>query len=129
MHFALALSQGSPESGSQLNTLLSGVGRFHPCIESVVRVAGEDMQMKVPHILIAGRPVVLARGDSFTLERILHGARQATRGTKEIVAKAIRDVQYVLVVAPRNHQAVAFYSGVVMRRNESEHVGIHQDNG
>jgi hypothetical protein len=32
-------------------------------------------------------------------------------------------------VAPRHHQAVAFYSSVVVSRNQGEHVGIHQDNG
>lgn len=33
------------------------------------------MKMKVPHILIAGWPIVLASGDSFTLEDIPHSAR------------------------------------------------------
>lgn len=87
------------------------------------------MKMKMPHILITGRPVVLASGDSFTPERIPHRVRQATRGTKEVVAKVVRDVQHVLIVAPRHHQAIAFYSSVVMGRNQSEHVGVHQDNG
>lgn len=87
------------------------------------------MKMKVPHILITGRPVVLACGDAFTPERILHGLRQATRGTKEVAAKVVRDVQHVLIVVPRHHQAVAFYSCIVMGRNQGEHVGIHQDNG
>ena len=87
------------------------------------------MKMKVPHILIAGWPVVLTSGDSFTLEDIPHSVRQATRGTEEVAAKVVRDVQHVLIVAPRHHQAVAFYSSVVVSRNESEHIGVHQDNG
>lgn len=86
------------------------------------------MKMKVPHILIAGWPVVLTSGDSFTPEGIAHSVRQATRGTKEVATKVVRDVQHVLIVAPRYHQAVAFYSSVVVRRNQGEHVGIHQDN-
>ncbi len=86
------------------------------------------MKMKMPHILIAGRSVVLASGDSFTLERISHSVRQVARGSKEVAAKVVRDVEHVLVMAPRHHQAVAFYSSVVMSRNESENVGIHQDN-
>ena len=87
------------------------------------------MKMVVPHILIAGWPVVLASGNSFTPESIPHGLCQATRGTEEVAAKVVRDVQHVLVVAPRHHQAIAFYSSVVVSRNQREHVGIHQDNG
>ena len=87
------------------------------------------MKMVVPHILITGGTVVLARGDSLTPKDIPHGVRQATRGTKEVAAKVVRDVQHVLIVAPRYHQAVALYSSVVVSRNQSEHVGIHQDNG
>lgn len=87
------------------------------------------MKMVVPHILIAGWPVVLASGDSFTTEGIPHSVRQATRGTKEVVAKVVRNIQQVLIVAPRYHQTIAFYSSVVVSRNQSEHVGIHQDNG
>jgi len=87
------------------------------------------MKMVVPHILIAGWTVVLASGDSFTPEGIPHSLCQATRGTKEVATKVVRDVQHVLIVAPRHHQAVAFYSSVVVSRNQSEHVGIHQDNG
>lgn len=87
------------------------------------------MKMVVPHILIAGGTVVLASGDSFTAEGILHGLRQAARGTKEVAAKIVRDVQHVLIVAPRYHQAVALYSSVVVSRNQREYVGIHQDNG
>jgi hypothetical protein len=83
------------------------------------------MEMVVPHILIAGWSVVLASGDAFTPEGIPHSVRQATRGTKEIAAKVVRDVQHVLIVAPRYHQAVAFYFSVVMSRNQSEHIGIH----
>ena len=44
------------------------------------------MKMKVPHILIAGWPVVLASGDSFASECMLHSVRQATRGTEEVAA-------------------------------------------
>jgi len=87
------------------------------------------MKMVVPHILVAGGTVVLASGDAFAPEGIAHSVRQATRGTKEVAAKIVRDVQYVLIVAPRYHEAVALYSGVVVSRNQSEHVGIHQDNG
>jgi len=85
--------------------------------------------MKVPHILIAGWPIVLASGDSFTPEGISHSLCQATRGTKDVGAKGVRDVQNVLIVASGDHQAVAFYSTVVVSRNQSEHVGIHKDNG
>lgn len=87
------------------------------------------MKMVVPHILITGGTVVLASGDSLTPEGIPHGVRQATRGTKEVVAKVVRDIQHVLIVAPRYHQAVAFDSRVVVGRNQSEHIRIHQDNG
>ncbi len=87
------------------------------------------MKMEMPHVLIAGWPVVLASGDSFTTEGIPHSVRQATRGAKEFAAKVVRDVQHVLIVAPGYHQAVTFYSGVVVSRDQSEHVGIHQDNG
>ena len=87
------------------------------------------MKMKMPDVLIAGWPVVLAGGDAFTPENIPHGVRQVTRSPKEVVAKIVRDVQYVLIVASRDHQAVAFYSGVVVRRNESKHVGIYKDDG
>lgn len=87
------------------------------------------MKMVVPYILVAGWPVVLASGDAFTTEGVQHGVRQATRGTKEVAAKVVRDVQHVLMVAPGYHQAVAFYSSVVVSRNQGEHVGIHQDNG
>jgi hypothetical protein len=87
------------------------------------------MKMVVPHILIAGWPVVLASRYSFATEGFPHGVRYATRGTKEVAAKVVGDVQHVLIVAPRHHQAVAFYSSVVMSRNQSEHVGVYQDNG
>lgn len=87
------------------------------------------MKMVVPHILVAGWAVVLARGDSLTPESIPHSLCQSARCTKEVAAKVVRDVQHVLIVAPRHHQAIAFYSSVVVRRNQSEHVGIHQDNG
>lgn len=87
------------------------------------------MKMVVPYILIAGWTVVLASGDAFTPEGILHRVRQATRGTKEVAAKVVRYVQHVLIVAPRYHQAVALYSSVVVSRHQGEHVGIHQDNG
>ena len=33
------------------------------------------MKMVVPHILVAGWPVVLASGNSFTAEGVLHGVR------------------------------------------------------
>ncbi len=85
------------------------------------------MKMKMPHILVAGRSVVLASGDTFTPEGIPHGVRQVTRGSKEVAAEIVRDVEHVLVMAPRHHQTVAFYSSVVMSGNESENVGIHQD--
>jgi hypothetical protein len=87
------------------------------------------MKMVVPYVLIAGWPVVLAGGDSFTSEGIPHSLCQAARGTKEVAAKVVRDVQYVLIVIPRYHQTVALYSGVVMSWNQGEYVGIHQDNG
>lgn len=87
------------------------------------------MKMKVPDILIAGWPVVLASGDAFTPEGISHGVRQVTRGTEEVVAKVVRHVQHILIVAPRHHRAVAFYSSIVVSRYESEHVGFHQNNG
>ena len=87
------------------------------------------MKMVVPHILVAGRPIVLASGDSFATEGIPHGVRQAARGTKEVAAKIVRDVQHVLIVASGYHQTVAFYFSVVVSRNQSEHVGIHQDDG
>lgn len=86
------------------------------------------MKMVVPHILVAGGTVVLASGDAFAPEGIAHRLRQAARGTKEVAAKVVRDIQHVLIVAPRYHEAVAFYSGVVVSRNQSEQVGIHQDN-
>lgn len=122
------LPQSSPQTGRQLNPLLGGIGHFLPHAQPVIRVARKYMKMKMPHILIAGRSVVLASGDSFTLERISHSVRQVARGSKEVAAKVVRDVEHVLVMAPRHHQAVAFYSSVVMSRNESENVGIHQDN-
>lgn len=87
------------------------------------------MEMVVPHILVAGGTVVLASGNAFAPEGIAHGMRQATRGTKEVAAKVVRDIQHVLIVPARYHQAVAFYSGVVVSRNQGEHVRIHQDNG
>lgn len=86
------------------------------------------MKMKVPHILIASRAVVLASGNAFAPKRLAHSLRQATGRAKKIAAEVVRDVQHVLVVAPRHHQAVAFYSSVMMRGNQGEHVGIHQDN-
>ena len=65
------------------------------------------MEMVVPHNLIAGWPVVLASGDSFTPKGIQHSVRQATRGTKKVIAKVVWDVQHVLIVTTRYHQAVA----------------------
>lgn len=87
------------------------------------------MEMKVPHILIPGWPIVLARGDSFAAEGIPHGVRQTTRGTEEVVSKVVGYIKHVLVMEPGNYQAVAFYSSVVVERNKGEHVGIHQDHG
>jgi len=87
------------------------------------------MKMVVPHILIIGWTIVLASGDPLTSECIPHGMRQVTSGTKEVDSKVVRNVQHVLVVTPRNHQAVTFYSSVVVGRNQSEHVVIYQDNG
>lgn len=87
------------------------------------------MKMVVPHILITGRTVVLASGDSLAPKGIPHSVRQVSRGTKEVAAEIVRDVQHVLIVAPRYHQAVTFYSTVVVSRDQGEHVGIHQDNG
>lgn len=87
------------------------------------------MKMEVPHILVASGSIVLARGNAFAPEDTPHSLGQATRGTKELIPEVVRDIQHVLIVAPRHHQAVAFYSGVVVKRNEREHVGVHQDNG
>ena len=87
------------------------------------------MKMVVPHILITGRTVVLASGDSLTPKGIPHGVSQMTRGTKEVDSKVVWNVQHVLIVTPRNHQAVTFYSSVVVSRNQSEHIVIYQDNG
>ena len=87
------------------------------------------MKMVVPDILIAGGSIVLSSGDSLALERSPHRLRQTTRGTKELSAEIIRHVEYVLVVAPRYHQAVTLYSSVVVGRDEGEYIGIHQDNG
>ncbi len=87
------------------------------------------MKMVVPHILISGKTVVLASGYSVATEGIPHRVCQAAGGTKEVVAEVVRDVHNVLIVAARYHQAVAFYPGVVVSRNQSEHVGIDQDNG
>ena len=87
------------------------------------------MKMVVPHILIADWSVVLASGYSFATEYIPHSLREATRGVKEVATKAVRNVQHVLIVAPRHHQAIAFYSGKVVSRNQSEHFGIDQNNG
>ena len=123
------LPQGSAETGRQVNSLLGGVGHFLPRIQSVIRVARKYMEMVVPHILISGWSVVLTSGDSFTTAGTPHSVRQATRGTKKFAAKAVRDVQHVLIVAPRYHQAVAPYSSVMVSRNQGENVGIHQDNG
>lgn len=87
------------------------------------------MKMVVPHVLITGWTVVLASGDSLTPEGIPHGVRQAARGTKEVAAEVVRDVQHVLIVASRYHQAVALYSRVVVSRNQSEDVVVYQDDG
>ena len=64
------------------------------------------MKMVVPHILIAGWTVVLASGDAFTAEGIPHRVRQATRGTKEVAAKVVRDVQHVLDSGPDTRVAL-----------------------
>lgn len=123
------LRQSSPETGGQRNSLLGGVAHFFAPIQPIVRIAREHVQMVVPHILIAGRPVVLARGDAFAAEGRQHRVRQAPRGAEDLVAQVVRHVQHVLVVVTRDHQAVALDAGVVVRRHQGEHVGIHQDNG
>ena len=87
------------------------------------------MKMIVPDILIAGWPIVLASRDSFALEGSPHSPRQTTRGAKELAAEAVRDVQHVLIVASRYYQTISLYSSVVVSRDESEYVGIYQDNG
>lgn len=87
------------------------------------------MKMVVPHILVARWPVVLASGNSFTPQSIPHSVCQATRGVKEVAAQVVRDIQHVLIVAPRYHQAVAFNPSVVVGGHQGEHVGIHEDNG
>lgn len=87
------------------------------------------MKMDVPDILIASWPVVLTSRNALAQESCLHGVRQATRGTKKVTAKAIREIKHVLIVSARHYQAVAFYSSVMVRRNQNEHVGIDQDNG
>ena len=87
------------------------------------------MKVEVPYILIARRTVVLAGGDALAPERAAHGLRHTPRGTKEVAAKVVRNVQDVLMVASGYHQAVAFYPGVVVKRDECEDVGIHQHNG
>jgi len=93
-------------------------------MQSIVGVARKHMKVEVPHILIACWPIVLASRDSFAPEGISHRVCQAARGTKEVAPEAVRDVQHVLVVASRYHQAVAFYSSVVVGRNQNENVGI-----
>lgn len=87
------------------------------------------MEMVVPHILVAGRPVVLAGGDSFATEGVAHRKCQAARSPEELAAKVVRDVQQVLVVSPGNYQAVALYPRVMMGRNQRENIGIDQDDG
>jgi len=87
------------------------------------------MHMEVPHILIAGRPVVLARGDALALENVLHGPRQVPRGAKEIGTETVRNIQHVLAVRPGNHQVVALDSRIVVRRYEGKHVLIDQHYG
>lgn len=124
-----ALRQRSPETRGQRDALLGGVGRFLPAIQPVVRVAREHVQVVMPHILIAGRPVVLARGDAFAAEGRQHRLRQAPRGVEDLAAQFVRHVQHVLVVATWDHQAVALDAGVVVRRHQGVNVGIYQDNG
>ena len=87
------------------------------------------MKMVVPHILITRWPIMLASGDPLAPKGIPHRMRQVTRGSKEVDSKVVWNIQHVLVVTPRNHQTVTFYSCVVVGRNQSEHVVIHQDNG
>lgn len=97
-------------------------------MQTVIGVTRKYMKVVVPDILVAGRPVVLASRYPFATEDLLHGVRQAARGTKEVAAKVVGDVQHVLIVMPGYHQAVAFYPGVVVSRNQGEHVRVRQDN-
>jgi hypothetical protein len=61
------------------------------------------MKMKVPYILIASWPVVLASGDAFTPEGIPHCLRQTSRGPKEIASEHFWDVQKIFIMATRYH--------------------------
>ena len=84
------------------------------------------MQVVVPDILIAGRPIVLAGGDAFAAKCDPHGLRKAARRAKEFGAETLRNVEHVLVVTPGNHQTIASDAGVMVSRNQSEDVLIHQ---
>mgnify|MGYP001232409528 CR=1 FL=1 len=82
--------------------------------------------MKVPHILIAGWPVVLAGGNALAAESLLHCPRQTTGGAKAGRAELVRDVEQVLMVLAWREQAVAADPGVVVQRHESEHFGFDE---
>lgn len=92
-------------------------------------VTGEHMQVVVPHILVAGRPVVLPGRDAFAAEDNAHRLRQPPRGPEDLHTQIVGNVEYVLMMASRNHQAVAADPRLVVQRHEREHIGIDQHNG
>ncbi|HEY6645130.1 MAG TPA: hypothetical protein VIZ63_23575 [Povalibacter sp.] len=98
-------------------------------MKTITAETREHVKMEVPHVLIAGRPIVLTRGDALTPKCLPHRARYKTGRSKEVTAKVIRNFQHVLVMKPRCDQAIAPQTSVVMQRNKAKHIRLHQDNG
>ena len=73
-------------------------------VEPVVDVAGEDVHVEVPHVLAAGRLVVLTGGDARAVVRRAHRHRDLLRQVPDGVADVGGDAVEVLVVGTRDHE-------------------------
>lgn len=83
--------------------------------------------MKMPHVLVTRRTIVLTRGNSFAMERLHHRPRQPASRPEEVTTEILWRIQDVLVVPQRCNQAIALNPCIVMMGDEREHPSVNQD--
>jgi hypothetical protein len=115
------------QATSDVQTLLAFIERRVSAIKTIVVKAGENVEMVVPHILISGGTIMLTRGDALTAKCFPHRIRNQASCPKEVTAQLVGNVQRILVMDPRDNEAVAPNSCVVMQRNERKNARLNQN--
>jgi hypothetical protein len=90
-------------------------------VQPVVGPTREDVLVKVPDVLPAGRFVVLARGDAIAGVGGLHSDRDALGDGNEVDAEPRWELVEVLEVRVRDHENVARIPWPPVTRDERGH--------